>query len=172
MTTLAAHPPVRIPKSLDRRPKFKGWPIPFTSLVDGEGKPDFRVNDLGKVARIRRLRLCALCGEALPPNWSAFIGGPLCAQSGAFIDGPMHESCARYALTICPYLFRGKGHALLEAIAKRHKDNSVVLSTYESASSDRPDSIGLFLVRFWQSQSDGEHIYFLTPVFDRQEWYA
>jgi hypothetical protein len=172
MTTLPAHPPVRIPAPLDRRPKWKDrYPIPFVMYVDDEGVPDFRVNDEGRVNEAVRKRLCALCGTKLPPNWLALIGGPLCEDNRLFMDGPMHESCARYAFNICPYLAAPNAHhAREEAIQERHAGGPV-LHVHQDLSANRPDRMGLFLARSSRRVKVRGTAYFYVAEFARVEWY-
>ena len=75
----------------------------------------------------------------------AFIGGPRCETARAFVDGPMHEECARYAAKVCPFLARtdhdhaetgpGPGVIVAEFVAK-----------------GRPDRMGLFLTDGYRLQ--------------------
>lgn len=174
MNALATHPPVRIPRPLDARPKWKGrYPIPYVMYVDDDGVPDFRINDEPLVAETITRRLCALCGTKLPPNWLALIGGPLCEANRLFGDGPMHEACARYAFTICPYLAAPHAHhAAAETIASRHAGADAVVVVNESAGAERPDRMGLFLARSYEHVTIRDHGYFRVPEFARVEWYA
>lgn len=172
--SLTAHPPVPIPRALDARPKWKGrYPIPFVMFIDDQGVPDFRVNDEARRDESIAGRLCALCGDRLPPNWSAFVGGPLCEVYGLFMDGPMHEGCARYSFTICPYLAAPNAHhANTAAIQARHAGELVAVN--DRIGSERPDRMGLFFARSWVlARIKGENgIYFAAPRFERVEWYA
>ena len=176
MSELTNHKRVAIPRTLNRRPKYKGWPVPYTVLVGADGVPDFRVNDTVARHRAAVEKLCALCGGKLPPNWSAFVGGPLCEANHLFVDGPMHEVCARYALTICPYLVGSKGHAMEEATRRRHAlSPDLTILTDEKVSDQRPDRMGLFLTREWRyGRIDGlgDDTYFQVPEFAIKEWYA
>jgi hypothetical protein len=174
MSALTTHPPVRIPRALDRRPKWKGrYPIPYVMFVDDDGAPDFRINDADRVADTIRRRLCALCGTKLPPNWLALIGGPLCEANRLFMDGPMHEACARYAFTICPYLAAPHAHhASADAIAARHANTDAVVVVNEGAGAARPDRMALFLARGADRVTFRGHGYFRVADFARVEWYA
>jgi hypothetical protein len=83
----------------------RGYPIPDGLYIDQNGRAHFTINDETK--RLRHLigRLCPICGLRLkPPMW--FVGGPGSAfdPNGAYIDLPMHDECAHYALQVCPYL--------------------------------------------------------------------
>jgi hypothetical protein len=83
----------------------RGYPIPDGLYIDQNGKAHFTINDDSKRLRHLRDRLCPICGRRLKsPYW--FVGGPQSAfdPNGAYIDLPMHDECAHYALQVCPYL--------------------------------------------------------------------
>jgi hypothetical protein len=83
----------------------RGRPIPATVWYDGEGQPQFTINDSTVVARLLREDRCGICGmQLLRVRW--FVGGPLSAfhPQGAYFDLPMHRNCMHYALRVCPYL--------------------------------------------------------------------
>jgi hypothetical protein len=86
---------------LDRR----GYAIPWGVYVDGAGRPQFTINDDVKREVALARDLCPICGNGLSRGrW--FVGGPMSAfhDRGAYIDMPMHDECAHYALKVCPYL--------------------------------------------------------------------
>lgn len=99
-----------IPKSLARRPRFRGFPIPWTVKMLPGGIPDFKEIDDQKRQRALTKRLCGLCGASLP-KVVAFVGGPIAARQGQYFDPPMHEDCAVYAAKVCPHLALGKDYA-------------------------------------------------------------
>lgn len=83
----------------------RGYPIPAGVLIDADGKAHFTINDEVKRQTAIKKGLCAICGHKLMKmRW--FVGGPLSAfhAFGSYIDPPMHEQCAKYALRVCPYL--------------------------------------------------------------------
>lgn len=83
----------------------RGYPEFFIGLRSPEGKHLFTVNDTTKQMQCVKQDLCEICGKKLlRGRW--FIGGPLSAfhKEGVFSDAPMHDECAHYALTVCPYL--------------------------------------------------------------------
>jgi hypothetical protein len=95
---------VQIPARLADRPRDRrGYPIPWTVKLDLDGRPDFRVIDVEKVALAVNLKRCAMCGQALGRHL-AFIGGPVSFQTRLFTDMPMHKDCAMYAIQVCPWL--------------------------------------------------------------------
>jgi hypothetical protein len=95
-----------LPSRMAKLPRDpRGYPIPVIVLIDQDGRPHFQINDDVIVQRCLRDRLCSICGERLTRGtW--FIGGAMSAfdPHGAYIDGPVHGECARYALQVCPYL--------------------------------------------------------------------
>jgi hypothetical protein len=83
----------------------RGYPIPHGVVIDRDGKAHFAIAD--EIVRQRSIRqgLCGICGTKLfRGRW--LIGGPLSAfaSNGAFLDPPMHDECAHFALHTCPYL--------------------------------------------------------------------
>lgn len=99
--------PVEIPARLRRRPKDRrGYPIPYIVMIDKDGRPHFTINDSRKVQKCVHGKRCGLCGDKLERAAIWFVGGSRCftQSNGAFIDPPMHEECARYALQVCPFL--------------------------------------------------------------------
>ena len=91
-----------IPDFLAHLPRFGEYPVPFTQMwIDG--KPDFRVVDPEKSLKCIQEKLCAICGVKLG-EFCYFIGGPLSKQNRLFVDPPMHEQCAVFASTVCPFV--------------------------------------------------------------------
>jgi hypothetical protein len=88
---------------LTRLPQWRGFPIPFFVTYRTDGTPDFKVVDESKRIRCASEKLCWVCGEALGYRF-VFLGGPNAAAARTYMDGPMHEECARDALRICPFL--------------------------------------------------------------------
>lgn len=83
----------------------RGYPIPFSAFIDSQGTPQFTINDDHKRVRMIRGDLCSICGnKLLRGRW--FIGGPGAAfdPRGAYLDMPMHDQCAHYALRVCPFI--------------------------------------------------------------------
>ena len=118
----------REPKRLQRRPHWRGMPIPANVRIRPDGTPDFADIDVAESIRLGEARLCALCGERM--GWIvAFVGGEMAIANGGFNDGPMHRSCARYAFSACPHVSGSHRHyrggddnpegALSSAVARR-----------------------------------------------------
>ena len=83
----------------------RGYPIPWTVYRDENNRGHFQINDGAKRLEAIFNELCPICGKKLlRGRW--FVGGPMSAfhERGAYVDPPMHNECARYALMVCPYL--------------------------------------------------------------------
>ncbi len=76
---------MEIPRRLQHRPLFRGFPVPYVAMVDSAGTPDFKVLDVERMEECAVRRLCALCGEKLG-RFAAFIGGPRHQTHLTFID--------------------------------------------------------------------------------------
>lgn len=126
---------IAIPPRLALRPRDgRGYPIPFTVLLDRDGTPDFRVTDRIKWDQVLDQRLCALCAEPLGRHL-AFVGGPLSHESRYFTDPPMHLECARYAVQVCPFL-AAPNFRYAESVLEK---DGVLLRTAEHVDPARPD---------------------------------
>lgn len=95
-------PPV--PAELAHRPlddtgRVVGW---ATALGD-DGRAMQGVNVALRCAEAIEGRLCGQCGTPLG-YWIAFLGDEECVSGRRFLEPPMHEACARYAISACPYL--------------------------------------------------------------------
>jgi hypothetical protein len=97
---------IDMPARIARLPRDRrGLPIPVTVFRDSEGQPHFAINEEAVRQRVIRRDECPICGEKLL-RYRWFVGGPRSAfdEHGAYIDPPMHDECAHYALRVCPYL--------------------------------------------------------------------
>jgi hypothetical protein len=97
---------VAIPHRMQRLERDRrGYPIPVAVYRDSTGRAHFTINDEAKRQALIAGDRCPICGgKLLRGRW--FVGGPQSAfhSLGAYIDPPMHNECARYALQVCPYL--------------------------------------------------------------------
>lgn len=124
------------PSNLRKLPHYKGMPIPVTVRVRKDGVPDFTDINWQKSQRLGLARACALCGRAMSKKEKvAFIGGTISVKNKLFQDGPMHQSCATYALQECPYLIGKK---------KSYRPGSIA---DPNASLEYPERIGLILTK-------------------------
>jgi len=105
MATPMMSPEEMIPPRLRARPRYQGLPVPFTAFVDREGVPHFRQVSAVNHRRAMAERLCGLCGAPLE-WWVVFHVGPACLKERLVFTAGAHEDCARYALTVCPFLGR------------------------------------------------------------------
>jgi hypothetical protein len=83
----------------------RGYPIPAGVLIDKAGVPHFAINE--ETTRMRQITQdrCGICdGTLVDTRW--FVGGARGAfhDAGAYLDPPMHDECAHYALLACPFL--------------------------------------------------------------------
>jgi len=83
-----------------------GLPIPWSAGALANGRPAFSVLDPEKVLAAATKGLCGVCGQKLE-YWIAFLGGPMSARSGQFVDPPMHVECAAQSLELCPHIAAG-----------------------------------------------------------------
>ena len=104
---------IPVPGALAERPRDnRGYPITFVTLIDSNGRPDFTTIDAEKIVRCIEEQLCGMCGTPLVDDSRlydedhdvAFIGGPLSIEHRNFLDPPMHEWCAAYAMQVCPHI--------------------------------------------------------------------
>ena len=97
---------IKEPERIARLPHDKrGFPIPWNVLRGVDDAPIFTVNDERKSQQALTRELCPICGERLG-RWKWWVGGPRAAfdEHGWYIDLPVHQECAHYALQTCPYL--------------------------------------------------------------------
>lgn len=96
-----------IPEALARQPRYRHFPIPYVTVVEG-GVPDFKRHDPDRRMECARFRLCQLCGELMDPDALTFVGFPWAAETRSFGEPPMHEECMEWAWEVCPWLAAGK----------------------------------------------------------------
>lgn len=87
-------------RQLGRLPS--GFVIPW--FVDRTLDPiDFRIVDMGKLAKAHKQKRCWLCGQTRGA-YLAFVIGPMCSINRISAEPPCHLACARYAVHVCPFL--------------------------------------------------------------------
>jgi hypothetical protein len=163
---------VLMPARLQARPTFHGMPIPYTVYVDEAGVPDFRMNWRERMAEAVERGLCVLCGQRLGRR-KVFVGGPSSIQHGQFVDGPMHEECARYAIGICPYLTGERpDHAAISAVEHRHrKEADLEIVTASGVAAGRPERMGLYFCFGYRHVDDWAGGRFFADPPIRVEWF-
>ncbi len=141
-------------RHLDR--DTRGYPIPVLVYRDAAGKPHFTINDDEVRERVIRRDLCGICGGKLyRGRW--FVGGPKAAfhDDGAYVDPPMHGECARYALSVCPYLAAPSYGKRLDAKTLRGRtDPKTMLLLDPTQDPDRPAVfVAVMSIGQWVSES-------------------
>lgn len=157
-----------IPPRLAARPRDKrGYPIPCTILIDKDGKPDFRVNDMERWVRMVAHRRCAMCGEPMGRH-VAFIGGPLAHVNRLFTDAGMHLDCAQYAMATCPYLALPRMQYL-----KAHAGHEgYAMHTSEQVSVERPERFFIGITRRYQLAKVNGDVMLRADAWDSVEWFT
>lgn len=118
------------PWNLRDRPHVGGLPVPANTLKDANGNYDFAIIDYPKAIRMAQRRRCAMCGKGMTGR-VAFIGARDASTFGAFVDGPMHPSCARFASKVCPYINGTRRRYRDEELARRRHGEDYRLEKLE-----------------------------------------
>lgn len=164
MPDIQASQQLQIPQKLRQRPRFRGLPIPFTTFMNEDGTPDFRVLDeYNRLLCIERC-LCALCGQGLRHGKPmVFIGGENCCTHGKFLDPPMHVDCALYAAAACPFLSGDQTYR-----TGQHKG---AVGVYPGASAERPVRMGLYYCLGYRPVNlSGQGICIQAGLSQRIDW--
>jgi hypothetical protein len=136
---------VPIPRALRSRPRWQGYVIPYATVVDDQGRPDFRVLDYARTRECMEQQLCGLCGRPIEPGgWICFIGGPGAIKNRIFADPGMHEECARYAAAICPYLSNADGQHRPASGLPKVAGYQVVLDPLALPATARPARMAIY----------------------------
>jgi hypothetical protein len=137
------------------------YPVPYTAARGTDGKYDFRVTDQKRIMSCAANTLCGVCGHHIG-GLAALVGGPMSMLvSRAFTDAPMHPSCARYSLQMCPHLAAPK---------HRYSRSEVEVKGYvtvvnEEMDTERAPFFGLGLASEIRVCGDIAH-----PVFEAVGW--
>jgi hypothetical protein len=104
----------------------RGYPIPYISVINKDGTPDFKKNDDVKAIMVLAQRRCTICGKKLYKDiWMIGAAISVFRNMGAFIDSFVHEDCGRYSLQVCPFLstttyqLSGKESEFKEGVSNR-----------------------------------------------------
>jgi len=138
--------PARMQK-LDR--DRRGLPVPVIVLRNDDGTPLFAANDGQAVQKIIAQDRCEVCGEKLlRGRW--FVGGHLSAfaEHGRFLDPPMHDECAHYALQVCPYMAAPSYGRLVgkTALARSDRKDIIQLDDPTAANTRPPFFVAVMVV--------------------------
>jgi hypothetical protein len=160
--------PASIPARLRRFPLWKDkYLIHYTVYVDEKGIPDFRVMNAENRAVAMATKACHLCGYSLGTEPMVFIGGPQTAEHHVFLDGPMHDDCARYAIQICPYLVSPTAHFSSPFRAKL-RDAGIVANP--AVDPERPAKMALVYCRDYELAKVDNMIGFHALGVSKIDW--
>lgn len=124
----------------------RGYPIFKTVFVPEDGRdPDFRVLDPRSVQLCMAERLCAICGEPLD-YWICFTGGVNARQDRMFPEPAMHQSCAEFAVRVCPFLSRTKARYSVRPLPT----DIVEIAALRDEPQQRPDLMFMFITRRYE----------------------
>lgn len=160
---------VPIPENLKRFPLWKGkYVIHFTVYTAKDGSPDFKVVNEARRREALAKNLCHLCGKRLEQP-IVFIGGPKAEKNRVFMDGPMHEECARYATKVCPYLaLADSDHS--KAPARVDADHRIIVS--QAVDSGRPARMALYFTDRYEEIRTPEGILVKAGYWSKIDWTA
>jgi hypothetical protein len=130
-----------VPARMEHLPRDKrGYPIPHIVTIDNGGKPHFTVNDAAKSEACALDGRCGICNGKLYPKRLWMVGGPLSAfhPHGAYFDGPLHYECARYALTVCPFLAMPSYTRRIEGAGLDTEANGIAMLVDRTVMPERP----------------------------------
>ncbi len=135
---------VTIPDRLKDFPFYRGkYLVHYTVYVgEADGIPDFKVVHEENRRKCLKENLCHLCGQGLT-RLMVLIGGPKSVENRMFMDGPMHEECAKYAAQVCPYLAMTE-HGHSKAPPKHRNDPGIQIVTHEEVTAGRPNKMALY----------------------------
>jgi hypothetical protein len=131
-----------IPESLAALDRDKrGYPIPANVVRGRDGTPYFTITDPEARQRLLKEDRCHISGrKLLRGRW--LIGGPSAAfhPNGAFLDGPMLDEAALFAVRTCPYIAAPKYLKRIDdAQLQNSKDAGLfALRFHEEVMEDRP----------------------------------
>ena len=153
----------------------RNYPIPFIVLRDRLGTPQFTINDFERVTLCIRKKLCGICGKRFD-NGMWFVGGARCFthEHGAFVDPPMHNECAEYALRICPFLAAPNYAKRIDT--RRLKpgalDPGMAIATLQHMPAAQPERFGLGCTdRYDLHEQPGGGRIFVVARWQYVEWW-
>jgi hypothetical protein len=156
----------KIPPSLDRRPRYRGWVIPYIVVVGSDGTPHFSRNDTGRVNQVAAGRKCGQCGERLRRNIT-FIGPEDEVRLRKFMEPGMHPECAQYAVATCPWLssphYRTKN--------KEATDPKLIFVGDGLMTQPRPTRMAMYTTTSYRWSRKGLHVIFDVGVSLRIVWF-
>jgi hypothetical protein len=95
-----------IPDFLQHLPRHGALPVPFVTGRGADGRFDFRITHFKNHTLAQRFQLCGICGIWIPGPPYVFSVGPACLEARRVFEPAMHERCAVYAFSACPWMSR------------------------------------------------------------------
>jgi hypothetical protein len=147
----AQREPSKLPQRLDRFPKDEsrgGIPIFYTVRTDAEGKAFFTQVDNARREECIVNRKCGICGEPLVDD-IVCVGeaNEETARKLRFAEAAMHEECAMYAISACPYL-RTPGYVMRE---KRAVPAGETIQSLAGFTVERPPKLALYFLKDYRA---------------------
>jgi hypothetical protein len=148
----------------------RGYPIPDGLYIDQDGRAHFTINDETKRQRHLKQRCCPICGKRLKPDYW-FVGGPRSAfdPNGAYIDLPMHDECAHYALQVCPYLAAPNYSGRIDA-KTLSKDNATPMLIDQTMIPERPNTFVAVCCKKFSIIAGGRYVRPTKPYLKVEYW--
>jgi hypothetical protein len=139
------------PERVKKLPHYKNLPIPYTTLIDANGKPQFKAIDSEKVWEVKRDKKCSVCGEPLD-YWIAFMVTEEESVSRLVYENPNHEECLKYAFNVCPWLYYSK--ATYSDVSKTQIDGYEIASAHpeRDESLNRPKKLGIYITNRYENK--------------------
>ena len=142
----------------------RGFPVPwFVPWI--KGQPEFRAVDPRSIREADAKGLCWCCGGRLRGGVKAFVIGPMCAVNRISAEPPSHLSCARFAVTACPFLSK--------PLAKRADISDLPHSPTPGIMIERnPGVILIWKTQTYRVEREDRGILFRLGAPTGVEWYA
>jgi hypothetical protein len=131
------------PERVELLPTYKGLPIPYTTLIDENGVPQFKLTN-DNVWKAKRDGLCAICGQPLD-YWKAFMVSEEEAESRTVWENPQHEECLRWAFNVCPWLYYSKAKYTNAEDVKVNGYTAFNAHPNRTESSERAKKLGIYI---------------------------
>lgn len=138
------------PERIAKLPQYKGLVIPYTTLIDDNGIPNFKATNAEKVWESKRDKKCSICGEPLD-YWISFMVTEDEANSRLIFENPNHEECLKYAFNVCPWLFYSR--ATYSDLAGVTIDGMNLSSAHPSRdiTNARPLKMGIYITNTYKN---------------------
>lgn len=127
---------IPIPPKLQHRPRWRGLPVPFVTLIGADGAPDFRASDEARRRESFTAGICQLCGQKLG-RYFFFVGGTEAAKAMGYFEPATHLECCIYAMQVCPFILGKMEHADIAKVNQRHEGTGITVVADDTLSSVR-----------------------------------